>query len=103
MAALVSRVLPAVKRRSLVHVVSAVAVSGTLLAYIQFASPHIVGNDGYHHIKMAALTLQQGLPLPFPWLPLTILDERGYSDRHMLLHVLQAPFTAFADLGLASK
>ena len=103
MTALVSRVLLVVNLRSIVHFLSAIAISGALLAYIQFASPNIVGNDGYHHIKMAELTLQQGLPLPFPWLPLTILDEHGYSDRHMLLHVLQAPFTAFADLGLASK
>ncbi len=99
----VSRVLQTAKWRHLIHDVSAVVISGTLLAYIQFASPHIVGNDGYHHIKMAQLTLQQGLPLPFPWLPFTILDEQGYADRHMLLHVLQAPFTVFADLGLASK
>lgn len=103
MTVLVSRVLQTVKPRFLIHGVSAVVVSGTLLAYIQFASPHIVGNDGYYHIKMAELTLQQGLPLPFPWLPLTILDEQGYSDHHMLLHVLQAPFTAFADLSQASK
>lgn len=103
MTALVSHVLSAVRPRSIVHFLSAIAISGALLAYIQFASPNIVGNDGYHHIRMAELTLQQGLPLPFPWLPLTILDEHGYSDRHMLLHVLQAPFTAFADLGLASK
>lgn len=100
---LVSRALHAVTPRTLVHGVSAVALSGTLLAYIQFASPNIVGNDGYYHIKMAELTLQQGLPLPFPWLPLTILDEQGYSDHHTLLHILQAPFTVFADLGLASK
>ena len=103
MTALANRVLRTVKPRSIVCFLSAIAISGALLAYIQFASPNIVGNDGYHHIKMAELTLQQGLPLPFPWLPLTILDEHGYSDRHMLLHVLQAPFTAFADLGLASK
>lgn len=102
-AVLVSRVLRRVTLRSLVHGATAVALAGTLLAYIQFASPHIVGNDGYHHIKMAELTRQQGLPLSFPWLPLTLLDEHGYADRHMLLHVLQAPFTAFAELELASK
>ena len=101
--ALVRRTLPAVKLRALVHGVGAVALSGALFTYIQFASPNIVGNDGYYHIKMAELTLQQGLPLPFPWLPFTLLDAQNYADHHMLLHVLQAPFTVVADLGVASK
>ena len=101
--ALVRRLLHAVTLRSLIHGLGAVVLSGTLLAYIQFASPHIVGNDGYYHIKVAELTRQQGLPLAFPWLPLTILDEHGYSDHHMLLHVLQAPFTLLAELDVASK
>lgn len=101
--ALVRRLLHAVTLRSLIHGLGAVVLSGTLLAYIQFASPYIVGNDGYYHIKVAELTRQQGLPLAFPWLPLTILDEHGYSDHHMLLHVLQAPFTLLAELDVASK
>ena len=100
---MVSRAFGAARLRYLAHGAIAITLSASLLAYIQFASPNIVGNDGYHHIKMAELTLQQGLPVPFPWLPLTLLDEQGYTDRHMLLHALQAPFTAFADLALASK
>ena len=84
-------------------VVAAFIASGLLLAVIQFAGPNIVDFDGYYHIKMARLIREQGLPTPFPYLPFTILDEKGYTDHHMLLHVIQIPFTALQDLRLAAK
>ena len=76
----------------------------TLLAYVQCASPHLVGSDGYYHIKMAALVLEHGLKVPFPWLPMTLLDDAGFTDHHMLLHAMQAPFVAMIpDLAIAAK
>lgn len=77
--------------------------SGALLGFIQFAGPNIVDYDGYYHIKMARLIREQGLPTPFPYLPFTILDEKGYTDHHFLLHILQIPFTYLQDLTLAAK
>lgn len=81
----------------------AVVVCGTLLAAIQFVSPDLVDVDGYYHIKMAALIRDHGLPLHFPWLKFTLLDEAGYTDHHLLQHLLQIPFTYLGDLRLAAK
>jgi hypothetical protein len=83
--------------------VSCLLLTAALLASIQFASPNLAGFDGFYHIKMARLTLEQGMPLEFPYLPLTILDSERFSDIHMLLHVLQAPFTWHGDLRRAAK
>ncbi|MCI0487852.1 MAG: hypothetical protein L0229_14770 [Blastocatellia bacterium] len=87
----------------LVHAALALIFSGALLAYIQFAGPNIVDYDGYYHIKTAQLIREQGLPIDFPWLKFTILDEVHYTDHHMLLHVFQMPFTFTGDLRLAAK
>ncbi|HVF91231.1 MAG TPA: hypothetical protein VNH22_14285 [Blastocatellia bacterium] len=87
----------------LAHAAIALVFSGALLAYIQFAGPNIVDYDGYYHIKTAYLIREHGLPLDFPWLKFTILDEAHYTDHHMLLHVFQMPFTYLGDLRLASK
>lgn len=81
----------------------AFVVCGPLLAYIQFASPDLIDVDGYYHIKTAALIRDHGLPLRFPWLKFTLLDEDGYTDHHLLQHLLQIPFTYLGDLRLAAK
>jgi hypothetical protein len=85
------------------HIATAFVFSVVLLAHIQFAGPNIVDYDGYYHIKMASLIREQGLPVKFPWLKFTILDESGYTDHHMLLHVLQIPFTYLDNPRLAAK
>lgn len=82
---------------------AAFLASVLLHAYIQFASPNIADYDGFYHVKMAELIRKGGLPTPFPYLPFTILNEDGYSDHHMLLHVVQLPFTYIQDLRIAAK
>jgi hypothetical protein len=72
------------------------------LALIQFATPAIVGNDGYYHIKFAELMRLEGLVPEFPYLPLTILSPQDFYDHHFLFHVLLIPFT-FGDLTLGAK
>jgi hypothetical protein len=69
---------------------------------VQTASPDIVGIDGQYHIKVAALIREQGPRIDFPWLRFTLLNQADYSDHHLLLHLLQAPFTLL-DLRLAAK
>ena len=64
-----------------------------LLAIIQFASPNLAGNDDYFHIRFAQVMREEGLRPPFPWLPLTILNETDFYDHHFLYHVLLVPFT----------
>lgn len=104
---LISSITPQVLGRVrvdwLTHAIVAFIFSGVMLAYIQFAGPNIVDYDGYYHIKTAYLMREQGLRLDFPWLKFTILDEAHYTDHHMLLHVLQMPFTFIGDLRLAAK
>ncbi len=84
------------------NLLAAFFISAVLLAYIQFASPNPVDPDGYYHIKMAKLIRTEGIPTPFPYLPFTILNEKGYSDHHLLLHIIQIPFT-FGDLRIGAK
>jgi hypothetical protein len=72
------------------------------LSVVQFSTPGLVGNDGYYHVRMAALMREHGLRPDFIWLPLTILNPDQYVDHHFLYHVLLIPFT-FGDLILGAK
>ena len=73
------------------------------MAWIQFASPAIVGNDAYYHIRWSRM-LRDSLPhLPaFKWLPLTVLRPQLFVDQHFLFHVSLMPFT-YGDLRLGAK
>jgi hypothetical protein len=83
------------------------AIAGVLgvLTVLQLATPNLVGNDSYFHVKYAQVVRQAGIrgfPPPFPWLPLTILAPDRYADHHMLYHVLLTPFT-IGDLRIGGK
>ncbi len=73
------------------------------MLWIQFASPALVGNDAYYHMRWSRM-LRSSLPrLPaFTWLPLTVLRASDFVDQHFLFHVLLMPFT-FGDLRLGAK
>ena len=63
--------------------------------------------DGYYHIKWTRV-LWEGMknghfPPPFPWLPLTTLNQKDYVDHHLLFHIFQIPFAAFSDPRLGAK
>jgi hypothetical protein len=73
-----------------------------LLYLVQFSTPNLPGNDGYYHIRFAALMRTEGLKPDFPWLPLTILNAREFYDHHFLYHVALIPFT-FGDLIQGAK
>jgi hypothetical protein len=62
------------------------------LAFVQYGAAGLVGNDGYYHMKMGYLIRTQGLKPPFPYLPLTILNEASFYDHHMLYHAYLALF-----------
>nr|WP_290669965.1 hypothetical protein [Ardenticatena sp.] len=72
------------------------------MAWLQFSTPNLVGNDGYYHIKMAYLLRTESLRPDFIWLPLTVLDPNRFVDHHYLFHLLLTPFT-FGDLRLGAK
>lgn len=77
-------------------------VFSLVMSVIQFSTPDLAGNDAYYHIKMAQIMRQEGLRPDYPWLPLTILNEREYSNHHFLFHVALIPFT-FGDLRSGAK
>ena len=72
------------------------------MAFIQFATPDLPDNDGFYHIKLAWLMRTEGLKPNFPYLPLSILNEREFYDHHFLFHVALIPFT-FGDLRNGAK
>ncbi len=83
------------------------ALGGALVVLVglQLATPNLVGNDSYFHIKYAEVMREagvRGFPPDFPWLPLTILAPDRYADHHMLYHVLLVPFT-LGDLRIGGK
>lgn len=78
------------------------AAFAALLAAVQFSTPALAGNDGYYHIRLAWLMRIQGVDAPFPWLPLTVLNEAQFVDHHFLYHLLLLPFT-YGDLRLGAK
>jgi hypothetical protein len=73
-----------------------------VMARLEFSTPNLPDNDGFYHIKMAWLMRTQSLKPDFPWLPLTILNEKEFYDHHFLFHVALIPFT-FGDLLLGAK
>jgi hypothetical protein len=74
----------------------------TSLAWVQFSTPDMPDNDGFYHIRLADIMRTQGWKPDFPWLPLSILNPREFSDHHFLFHVGLIPFT-FGDLRLGAK
>jgi hypothetical protein len=72
------------------------------MAWIQFTTPNMPDNDGFYHIKLAWLMRTEGLKPDFPYLPLSILNEREFYDHHFLFHVALIPFT-FGDLRVGAK
>jgi hypothetical protein len=78
------------------------AIFFAAMAWVQFSTPDMPDNDGFYHIRLAEIMRTQGLKPDFPWLPLTILNPREFSDHHFLFHVGLLPFT-FGDLRLGAK
>lgn len=73
-----------------------------VMAFMQFVTPDMPDNDGFYHIKLAWLMRTEGLKPDFPFLPLSILNEREFYDHHFLFHVALIPFT-FGDLRSGAK
>lgn len=74
--------------------VSLFALFATFFTIIQFATPALVGTDGYYHAKMGYLMRQEGLKPAFDALPYTILNSEDYYNHHLLFHAFLALFSA---------
>jgi len=88
--------------RSALATLGLLAVFLAAMAWIQFSTPDMPDNDGFYHIRMAALMRQEGLKPSFPWLPLSVLNPGEFYDHHFLFHVGLIPFT-WGDLRLGAK
>src|SRR5262249_39061591 len=89
--------------RSTLEIFGALALILALMGWIQFGGPAILDNDGYYHIRWAAMLRENFPRLPaFKALPLTTLNEQDYVDHHYLFHVLLIPFT-LGDLRVGAK
>jgi hypothetical protein len=84
----------------------ATALVAVVFSMIQWTTPGIIGVDGYYHIKISRLMLEQGwrilFPLQFSWLQLTVLNPNEFTDHHLLFHLLLAPFTLI-DMRIGAK
>jgi len=84
----------------------ATAIVALVFSAVQWATPNLIGIDGFYHIKFAQIMREQGwrmlLPIHFPWLQLTILNPQEYTNHHLLFHLLLTPFT-FGDLRIGAK
>jgi len=72
-----------------------------ILSIMQFTVPHIIGFDGYSHIKTADIMKKEGFFKEFPWATHTILTN-NYADIQVLFRLLLIPFT-FLGLELGAK
>ncbi len=68
-----------------------------LYALVQYATPGFADHDGYYHMRMAQLMRAQGLKPDFIWLPLTILNQAGFYDHHLLFHAYLSLFAGSAN------
>jgi hypothetical protein len=73
------------------------ALFTALLAFVQFGTTALADNDGFYHLRMAALIRQYGLRVPFDYLPLSILNPQAFYDHHLLYHVYLSLFASGSD------
>ncbi len=73
------------------------ALFTALFAFVQFGTSALADNDGFYHLRMAALMREYGLRVPFTWLPLSILNPQAFYDHHLLYHVYLSLFAGGSD------
>ena len=73
------------------------ALFSALFAFVQFGTSALADNDGFYHMRLAALMREYGLRVPFTWLPLSILNQDAFYDHHLLYHVYLALFAGGSD------
>ncbi len=86
--------------RTLLSAALLFALFSLLFAFVQFGTPDLADNDGFYHMRMAALIRQYGLRVPFEWLPLTILNQGAFYDHHLLFHMYLSLFAGGSDQAL---
>jgi hypothetical protein len=85
------------------------ALIGPVFWYLQFSTASICCGDfdAYYHFRLSRM-IWDGLwtgdfPPAFNALPFTTLNPQDFVDHHFLFHVMQIPFTWFADFETGAK
>jgi hypothetical protein len=93
----VRRLVTRIDTRALLTGAALFALFSALFAFVQFGTPALADNDGFYHLRMAALIRQYGPRVPFTWLPLSILNQSAFYDHHLLYHVYLSLFAGGSD------
>ena len=94
---LLRRLAARIDTRALLSGALLFALFSALFAFVQFGTSALADNDGFYHLRMAALIRQYGLRVPFPWLPLSILNPNSFYDHHLLYHIYLSLFVGGSD------
>ena len=94
---LAQRWLTRLDTRALLTGAALFALFAALFAFVQFGTSALADNDGFYHLRMAALMREYGLRVPFSWLPLSILNQGAFYDHHLLYHVYLSLFAGGSD------
>lgn len=86
-----------IDRRALLTGALLFALGAFLLGFVQFGTTALADNDGFYHLRMAALIREHGLRVPFTWLPMSILSPEAFYDHHLLYHVYLSLFAGGSD------
>lgn len=78
-------------------------IAVTIIAFVQFSTPHIVGADGYLHARMAQMVSQTGLLTSLPQAKFSWFVAK-FADKDFLYHLYLIPFQLlFSNLTLSTK
>ncbi|MBP7687530.1 MAG: hypothetical protein KA765_06475 [Thermoflexales bacterium] len=86
-----------IEPRAVLTAAALFAVFSMLLGFVQFGTPSLADNDGFYHLRMAALMREFGLRVPFSWLPQSILSPEAFYDHHLLYHAYLSLFAVGSD------
>jgi hypothetical protein len=92
-----ARLAVRIDTRALLTGAALFALFSALFAFVQFGTSALADNDGFYHLRMAALIREYGLRVPFTWLPLSILNQDAFYDHHLLYHVYLSLFAGGSD------
>lgn len=75
-----------------------IALAGSFA--LQFRFPHLIGSDGYFHVRAAERVLAGDQAMP--WMPQSVFAD-GWVDHQLLFHALMAPFAWLLPGAVAAK
>ena len=90
------------RRKALLEAMAVFAVALVLFRWQLARWDGFPDFDGHYHLRVVYWIAHHGLWSDIPWLPFTVLGERG-PDHHWLWHLALLPFAAIDDPGHALR